>query len=109
MLAVRPMPVFDTHKAVKALCHAGFDDTQAEAVVEQITKAVNDNLVTATTMDHLATSVDFERLMTKEDLKGFELRFNKRFDEFARTLRWGVFGMAVTAVALIKALDFVVG
>ena len=40
------MPLFDTHKAVKALSHAGFDDTQAEAVVEQINEAVNENVAT---------------------------------------------------------------
>ena len=33
------MPAFDTHKAVKALCEAGFDDVQAEAVVDQINGA----------------------------------------------------------------------
>ena len=71
MPAVRPMPVFDTHKAVKALCHAGFDDAQAEAVVEQINDAVNDNVATKTDLDRFATKEDFERFATKDDLTRF--------------------------------------
>ena len=71
MPAVRPMPVFDTHKAVKALCHAGFDDAQAEAVVEQINDAVNDNVATKTDLDRFATKEDFERFATKDDLQRF--------------------------------------
>ena len=71
MPAVRPMPVFDTHKAVKALCHAGFDDAQAEAVVEQINDAVNDNVATKTDLDRFATKEDFERFATKDDLERF--------------------------------------
>ena len=71
MPAVRPMPVFDTHKAVKALCHAGFDDAQAEAVVDQINDAVNDNVATKTDLARFATKEDFERFATKEDLRPF--------------------------------------
>ena len=71
MPAVRPMPVFDTHKAVKALCHAGFDDAQAEAVVEQINDAVNDNVATKTDLDRFATKEDFERFATKDNLQPF--------------------------------------
>ena len=37
---------FYTHKAVKALREAGFDDLQAEAVTEQISTAIGENLVT---------------------------------------------------------------
>lgn len=71
MPAVRPMPLFDTHKAVKALCHAGFDDAQAEAVVEQINDAVNDNVATKSDLDRFATKEDLERFATKEDLERF--------------------------------------
>ena len=35
---------FDTHKAVKALREAGFDDLQAEAVTEQISTVIGENL-----------------------------------------------------------------
>ena len=75
------MPAFDTHKAVKALCSAGFDDTQAEAVVDQINGAINENVATKTDLEKLptkeelrqeiaklATKVDLERCATKEEL-----------------------------------------
>lgn len=54
------MPAFDTHKAVKELCRAGFDDAQAEAVVDQIHGAVNENV---------ATKADIEKLATREELR----------------------------------------
>ena len=37
---------FDTHKAVKALKSSGFDEKQAESVVETIDKAVNETVAT---------------------------------------------------------------
>ena len=37
---------FDTHKAVKALKSSGFDEKQAEAVVETIDEAVNETVAT---------------------------------------------------------------
>ena len=37
---------FNTHKAVKALKSSGFDEKQAEAVVETIDKAVNETVAT---------------------------------------------------------------
>ena len=37
---------FDTHKAIKALKSAGFDEKQAEGVVETIDKAVNETVAT---------------------------------------------------------------
>ena len=64
------MPAFDTHKAVKALRQAGFDDVQAEAVVDQINGAVTENLVfkadLAETERNLAARID--ACATKEDL-----------------------------------------
>ena len=131
MQTVRSMPVFDTHKAVKGLCHAGFDDTQAEAVVEQINEAVNENVATKTDLDRFATKEDFERFATRDDLTRFatkndlerwadkfatredvlklELRMNEKFDKFTGSLLRYALGIVGLAVALTKALDFVVG
>ena len=74
---------FDTHKAVKELCSAGFDDTQAEALVEQIngafvgsvaTKADVERLVTRDefreAVTELATKEEVAKLATKEELRG---------------------------------------
>lgn len=64
---------FDTHKAVKALCNAGFDDAQAEAVVKQIGGAVQENVATKTDIQGLATSDELRDaiapLATKEELR----------------------------------------
>ena len=102
MPAVRPMPVFDTHKAVKPLCHAGFDDAQAGAVVEQNHDTVNDNVATKTDLDRFATKEDFERwgakLATKEDLA----------KQNATMLRYAL-GIVALAVALTKVFDAIIG
>lgn len=138
MPAVRPMPAFDTHKAVKALCHAGFDDAQAEAVVEQINDAVNDNVATKTDLDRFATKEDLERFATKEHLEVWGSRFAtkndlqrfatkddlqrfatrddlQRFatkDDLAKLngsmLRYAL-GIVALVVALTKVLDAVIG
>ena len=51
---------FDTHKAVKELCSAGFDDTQAEALVEQINGAF---------VGSVATKADVERLVNRDEFR----------------------------------------
>ena len=65
------MPAFDTHKAVKALRQAGFDDVQAEAVVDQINGAITENLVSKADLDeterNLAARID--SCATKDDLR----------------------------------------
>ena len=64
---------FDTHKAVKALCNAGFNGDQAEAVVEQINGAVNENVATKADLAQLATKEALQeevaKLATKEELR----------------------------------------
>ena len=77
------MPAFDTHKAVKALRQAGFDDMQAEAVVDQINGAVTENLVfkadLAETERNLAARID----ATKQDLAETERKLAARIDACA--------------------------
>ena len=67
------MPAFDTHKAVKELCHAGFDNAKAEAVVDQISGAVNENVATKTDIQGLATSDELRDaiapLATRDELR----------------------------------------
>ena len=54
---------FDTHKAVKALKSSGFDEKQAETVVETIDTAVNETVATKSDLALLAA-----KLATKEEL-----------------------------------------
>lgn len=69
------MAAFDTHRAVKALCSAGFNDAQVEAVVDQISGAIHENVATKTDIENLATREELReetaRLATKEDLERF--------------------------------------
>ncbi len=44
---------FDTHKAVKALKEAGFDDSKAEAVVATVGDAIGGNIATKTDIAEL--------------------------------------------------------
>jgi len=48
---------FDTHKAVKALKEAGFDDAQAEAVVGTVADAVGGNVATKADIASLRTEI----------------------------------------------------
>lgn len=75
---------FDTHKAVKALREAGFDDSQAEAVTARISAAISENLVTKGDLDNAV-----EKL---------ELRITTR-----------MYAAIVVGVGSIKGLDFLIG
>lgn len=75
---------FDTHKAVKALREAGFDDSQAEAVTERISAAIGENLVTKDDLDNAV-----EKL---------ELRITTR-----------TYAAIVVGVGSIEGLDFLLG
>ena len=71
---------FDTHKAVKALREAGFEDAQAEAVIEQMRVAPG------------------ESVSTKDGLEKLELRM---------TLK--MYAAVAVGVGMVKALDFLIG
>lgn len=75
---------FDTHKAVKALREAGFDDSQAEAVTAQISAAISENLVTKGDLDNAIEKLEL-RMTTK------------------------MYAAIVVGVGLIKGLDFLLG
>ena len=81
------MLAFDTHKAVKALRTAGFDDAQAEAVTEQISAAIGENI---------ATKGDIA--LVRADMEKLELR-----------LTINVYAAVAAGAGLIKALDFLIG
>ena len=79
--------LFDTHKAVKDLQEAGFDEAQAEAVVARVGTAIIGNV--ATKQDVLDCRNDL-----RSEMQAMELRI---------TLRMG--GLIVAGVGLIIALD----
>lgn len=60
------MAVLDTHKAIKMLTGAGFDEAQAEALVGLV-RRVHSELVTKTDL--------------RSELQALELRIEKRFNQ----------------------------
>ncbi len=52
------IPAFDTHQAVKNLKYADFNDTQAEAVVDIMGDAMNQNLATKADLAILGADVE---------------------------------------------------
>ena len=78
---------FDTHRAVKALRGAGFSDAQAEAVTEQISVAIGENV--ATKSDIALVRADMEKLELRLTLK--------------------LYAAVAAGVGVVKALDWLVG
>ncbi len=60
---------FDTHKVVKDLQDAGFDEAQAEAVVNALGSAIDRDVV---------RTEDLKDFATKTDMKDLELRITVR-------------------------------
>lgn len=79
--------LFDTHKAVKDLQEAGFDEAQAEALVATVGTAIVGNVATK-------QDVTDARNDLRSEMQAMELRI---------TVRMG--GLIVAGVALIIALD----
>ena len=68
---------FNTHEAVKVLKGSGFDEKQAESVVETINKAVNETVATKADLEVMASKMATKeelgalaaKMATKDDLK----------------------------------------
>ena len=82
---------FDTHKAVKALCDAGFDPSQAEAVTEQIGIAIGGDLVTKDDLSKVRDDL-------RAEIEKLELRMTNK-----------LYAAVAAGVGLVKALDFLLG
>ena len=89
---------FDTHKAVKALCGAGFDPSQAEAVTEQIGIAIGENLATKDGLLRVRDDLRAEMKSLRADMEKLELRMTNK-----------LYAAVAAGVGLVKALDFLIG
>ena len=58
MQANQASVTFNTHEAVKALKGSGFDENQAESVVETINKAVNETVATKAELEVQGAKID---------------------------------------------------
>ena len=91
--------LFDTHKAVKDLQEAGFDEAQAEAVVATVGTAIVGNVATKQDVNDLRSEMR-ATVATKQEVS--DLRSEMQAMELRITLRMG--GLIVAGVALIVAL-----
>ena len=111
---------FDTLKAAKALRAAGFDDAQAEAVIDTVGDAVGGNVATKADLQESRSEMktDLQKLRSemkadlqelrsemKADLQDLELRITHQFESLYKHL-WAMSAGIVTAVvALMKLLS----
>ena len=126
---------FDTYKAVKALRSAGFNDSQAEAVTEQIGAAISEGLATTSDVQSLKGSIQSSRSEIKGDiqdlrseLKGDIQVLDGKIQDLAGKMQMlegkmqvlegkiqtiesrltvKLYSALALAVALIKALDYI--
>jgi len=89
---------FDTLKAAKALRAAGFDDAQAEAVIDTVGDAVSGNVATKADLQELRTEM-------KADLQDLELRLTHQFESLYKHLWAMSAGIVTVIVALTKLLS----
>ncbi|MCY4474983.1 MAG: hypothetical protein OXC83_06055 [Chloroflexi bacterium] len=71
---------FDTHRVVKDLRDAGFDEAQAEAVVNALGSAVDRDVVKPVDLKEFATKADLAQAIAelRTEMKAMELRLTVR-------------------------------
>lgn len=104
---------FDTHKVVKDLKQAGFNDEQAEAVVSAVGEAVGENVATKADLEPVATKTDLRASLdpyaTKADLRAALEPYATKADiqetkaELYRAI-WIQTGAIIAAVAALLRL-----
>ena len=71
---MQPNVIFNTHKTVKALKSSGFDEKQAESVVETIDKAVNETVATKSDLALLGAEIVTLKETVKAEVANLETR-----------------------------------
>jgi hypothetical protein len=79
-------PTFDTHRAVKALTEAGFEEAQAETLVDTMSEAIGGNVA------------------TRADLETLELRLGGRMETLELRLIIRIGGIVIASAGLVIAL-----
>ena len=75
---IMTMLAFDTHKAVKALKEAGFDDPQAEAVVATVGEAIGGSIATKADIAEVRTTTKADIAEVRAEIT--ELRAEMKTD-----------------------------
>ena len=114
---------FDTYKAVKALRSAGFNDSQAEAVTEQIGAAISEGLATTGDIQSSRSELKGDIQALEGKIQGLEGKIQAlegkilvldgkiqglegKIQTIESRLTVKLYSALVLAVALIKALDY---
>jgi len=87
---------FDTHKAVTALQRAGFETTQAEAVVNTMGEALGGNVATKADLTEVRAALEADLATVKADLAALETRLTKH-----------IYGVVLAGVGLTVTLTTV--
>ena len=91
-------PQFDTLRAAKTLKKGGFDETQAETLVNTMDQAVNENFGTKSDMALLRSDVKQSIIEAKAANENLLAEIDKKFAALYRFL--SVFGAALVAIMI---------
>ena len=91
---------FDTHKAVKTLKEAGFEETKAEAMVTTFGNAMSENVATKADIAALKADIAELKAELKADILALEQRLTVRL---YTTILTGI-GLIIAANAIMLAL-----
>ncbi|MCE2484464.1 MAG: hypothetical protein J4F42_03035 [Desulfurellaceae bacterium] len=101
-------PAFDTHKAVMALKQAGFEESQAEAVVNTMGEALGGNIATKADLTEVRAALEGDLAAVKAKLEtDIAVVRTEMAEQFAALYKqlWlmavGIVGLTVTLVKLI--------
>ena len=81
----------DTHRAVKALREVGFDENQAEIMVDTVNKSINENVVTKTDLEvdrrdvQAEAKTEFDKV--KDEIRGVQASSKTEFDKVKDEIR----------------------
>ena len=103
----------DTHRAVKDLEEAGFEEPAAEAMVSLVSTALAENVATKSDIADMATKADIANMATKADIANMatkediaELRSEIRELDARMTVRfvWVSLGIVIITTSLTSGI-----
>ena len=98
------MHALDTHKAVKTLRDAGFEESQAEAVVETAVGVVAGHVASKSDLQETEVRLQAEIGYLRSDLQGLQAQTAEKFQDLYKHLWFMGAGIVAVTVALIKLL-----
>ena len=97
---------FDTHRVVKDLQDAGFDEAQAEAVVKALGETIDRDVVKPEDLKGFATKSDIAELRaaTKADIAGLRAEMQTELKALELRLTVRLTGIIIAVVGLAVAI-----